>query len=193
MSDLTPHIDLGGSAFSRKTANLFDQFIRSSHSIALPFSTQVCPQSPNTSLNSLQADLAVQCSISLLVTTKDSSQNLPFRALRLVTLPMGWTNSVPIFHEDVTYILRDEIPHVTVPYIDDVPVKGPKSRYIDQDGNYETIPQNPNIRRFVWEHFQNLNRVVQRMRYCGGTYSGKKLYLCVPEIIFLGHRCTING
>jgi len=29
----------------------------------------------------------------------------PFRALRLVTLLMGWTNSVPIFHEDVTYIL----------------------------------------------------------------------------------------
>ena len=30
---------------------------------------------------------------------------LPFGTLRLVTLPMGWTNSVPIFHDDVTYIL----------------------------------------------------------------------------------------
>jgi len=30
----------------------------------------------------------------------------PFGALRLVTLPMGWTNSVPIFHDAVTYILR---------------------------------------------------------------------------------------
>ena len=29
----------------------------------------------------------------------------PFGALRLVTLPMGWTNLVPIFHDDVTYIL----------------------------------------------------------------------------------------
>ena len=49
----------------------------------------------------------------------------PYSALRLVTLPMGWTNSVPISHDDVTYILQPEIPDVTIPYIDDVPVKGP--------------------------------------------------------------------
>jgi hypothetical protein len=48
----------------------------------------------------------------------------PFGALRLVTLPMGWTNSVPIFHDDVTFILQPEIPEVTVPYIDDVPIRG---------------------------------------------------------------------
>jgi hypothetical protein len=29
----------------------------------------------------------------------------PFGTLRLVTLLMGWTNSVPIFHDDVTHIL----------------------------------------------------------------------------------------
>jgi hypothetical protein len=54
----------------------------------------------------------------------------PFGALRLVTLPMGWTNSVPIFHDDVTFIiLQAEIPHVTIPYIDDVPIKGPTTTY----------------------------------------------------------------
>ena len=46
----------------------------------------------------------------------------PSRLLLLTTLPMGWTNAVPIFHEDVTYVLRDEIPQYTIPYIDDVPV-----------------------------------------------------------------------
>ena len=45
---------------------------------------------------------------------------IPFGALRLVTLPMGWMNSVPIFHDDVTYILHQEIPRYTLPYIDDV-------------------------------------------------------------------------
>lgn len=45
----------------------------------------------------------------------------PFGLLRLTTLPMGWTNSVPIFHDDVTHILPDEIPDYTIPYIDDVP------------------------------------------------------------------------
>ena len=51
----------------------------------------------------------------------------PYGAMRLTTLPMGWTNSVPIFHDDVTHILQPEIPHVTQPYINNVPVKGPAS------------------------------------------------------------------
>jgi hypothetical protein len=106
---------------------------------------------------------------------------------------MGWTNPVPIFHDDVTFILQVEIPHVTIPYIDDVSIKGPTTMYQKIDDSYETIPKNPGIRRFVWEHFENLNRVVQRMKYCGGTFSGPKLYLCVPEIFVLGHRCTPEG
>jgi len=117
----------------------------------------------------------------------------PFGALRLTTLPMGWTNSVPIFHDDVTFILRPEIPHVTQPYIDDVPVRGPPSRYILPSGDPETIPENSGIRRFVWEHFQDVNRVVQRMKFCGGTFSGYKSFICAPEITVLGHRCTIDG
>ncbi len=117
----------------------------------------------------------------------------PFGALRLVTLPMGWTNSVPIFHDDVTHILRAEIPDHTIPYIDDVPVKGPASTYQLEDGGFETIPENPGIRRFVWEHFTNLNRIVQRMKYSGGTFSGKKLTLCAEETTVVGHVCTPYG
>ena len=131
-------------------------------------------------------------------TLAESSRDLttfqtPFGALRLVTLPMGWTNSVPIFHDDVTYILQSEIPDVTIPFIDDVPIKGPKSRYIKDDGTCEVIKENPGIRRFVWEHFQNLNRVVQRMKYSGGTFSGPKTVLCAEEITVVGHHCTIDG
>jgi len=117
----------------------------------------------------------------------------PFGALCLVTLPMGWTNSIPIFHDNVTFILQPEIPHVTIPYIDNVLVKGPATRYIQSDGSFETIAKNPGIHQFVWEHFQNLNRIVQRMKYCRGTFSGHKLSVCVEEIIVLGHRCTYQG
>src|SRR5271156_205347 len=131
-------------------------------------------------------------------TLSESSRDLttfqtPFGALRLVTLHMGWTNSVPIFHDDVTFILQLEIPEVTIPFIDDVPIKGPVSRYVNGDGTYETIPDNSGIRRFVWEHFQNLNRVVQRMKYCRGTFSGPKTTLCAKEITVVGHRCTYDG
>lgn len=117
----------------------------------------------------------------------------PYGPHRLVKLPMGWTNSVPIYHDDVTYILKEEIPHITRPYVDDVPVKGPATRYELPNGGYETIKENEGIRRFVWEHFQNVNRVVQRMKYCGGTFSGTKAFICNPETMVVGHRCTYEG
>ena len=131
-------------------------------------------------------------------TLVESSRDLttfqtPFGALRLVTLPMGQTNSVPIFHDNVTYILQPEIPDVTVPFIDNVPIKGPVSKYRNRDRTYETIPENTGIRHFVWEHFQNLNRVVQQMKYCGRTFSGPKTALCAAEITVVGHRCTYDG
>ena len=80
---------------------------------------------------------------------------------------------------NVTHILQPEVPQYTIPYINDVPIHGPASTYQAADGTFETIPENSGIRCFVWEHFQNLNRIVQRMKYCGGTFSSKKSLLCV--------------
>lgn len=117
----------------------------------------------------------------------------PLGTFRLTCVPMGWSNSVPIFHGDVTYTLQDEIPDVTIPFLDDAPVKGPPTRYELPDGTYETIPENPGIRRFVWEHFQNLNRIVQRIKYVGCTWSGPKAFLCVPETLVVGHMCCYDG
>ena len=58
-----------------------------------------------------------------------TTSQTPFRALQLVTLPMGWTNSVPIFHNNVTHILQLEILEITILFINDVLIKGPASRY----------------------------------------------------------------
>jgi hypothetical protein len=49
----------------------------------------------------------------------------PISAVRLTCLPQGWTNAGAIFHEDVTFLLESEIPHVTWLYIDDCSIKGP--------------------------------------------------------------------
>jgi hypothetical protein len=74
-----------------------------------------------------------------------------------------------------------------------VPIKSLMTTYQKVDDFYDTILGNPGIRRFVWEHFENLNRVVQRMKYCGGTFSSPKLFFYVPEIFVLGHRCIPEG
>ena len=95
----------------------------------------------------------------------------PYSALCLTKLLMGWTNAVPIFHDDVTHILQLEVPQYTIPYIDDVPICSPTTTYQAPDGTFKTILEDSGIHRLVWEHFQNLNRIIQQMKYCGGTFS----------------------
>ena len=117
----------------------------------------------------------------------------PYSTLRLTKLPMGWTNAVPVFHDDVMHILQPEVPQFTIPYIDDVPVRGPATTYQNDNRVFKTILGNSSICHFVWEHFQNLNCIVQQMKYCGGTFSGKKSLLCTCEITVVGHVCTPEG
>jgi hypothetical protein len=98
-----------------------------------------------------------------------------------------------MFHEDVTHILQDEISHVTWPYIDDVPARRPPTRYELADETEERIPENLLIRRFVWEHLQDCNRVLMRLAYSGATVSRKKLQICRSTFKVVGHVCTYEG
>ena len=119
--------------------------------------------------------------------------NTPLGAFRLTVLPMGWTNSPAVLQGDITHILRPEIPHLTQPFADDVPIKGPASRYELPDGSFETIPENPGIRRFVWEHLGSVHRIIQRSKSYGVTFSGKKAFIGVPQAEILGHICNYEG
>ena len=117
----------------------------------------------------------------------------PFGAYHLTSVPMGWASTVPAFHADVTFTLKPEIPHITIPFLDDAGVKGPSTCYEHPDGMYEAILQNAGIWRFIWEHFQNLSCLVQRMIYVSCTWSGPKGILCVPEALIVRHLCTYEG
>ncbi|KNZ78147.1 hypothetical protein J132_01672 [Termitomyces sp. J132] len=105
---------------------------------------------------------------------------------------MGWTNSVPIFHDDITFILQPEILHNMLSFIDDVGAKEPKDWKI-VNGKPAKHPANSNICLALWEFFELLNRILQQMKYCGGTFSGHKLILCAPTFKILGHVCTPSG
>jgi transposase InsO family protein len=117
----------------------------------------------------------------------------PLGALRNTSLPQGSTNAVAIFHGDVTFILEPEIPHVANPFLDDTVVKGPVSRYESPDGGYDTLPDNPGIRMFIWEHLNDVHRVIHRLGHAGATISAKKIFIAAPEVIVLGHKCTYEG
>jgi ribonuclease HI len=109
----------------------------------------------------------------------------PIGLLRMTTLPQGATNSVAQFVRIVTKILEDLIPAECLPFLDDIGVKGPTSRYNDE----ELIP---GIRRFVMEHIQSLDRVLVRIERAGGTV-GLKSQFCMDGINLVGFVCGAEG
>jgi transposase InsO family protein len=117
----------------------------------------------------------------------------PLGVLRIASLPMGYTNSPAEFQACMMFILKDEVPDKAGVFIDDIPIKGPPTRYLDKDGQEERIPQNPGIRRFIWEHLNDVHRILHRIGEAGGTVSGKKMQLCQAEVEIVGHKCSANG
>jgi hypothetical protein len=117
----------------------------------------------------------------------------PIGAMRLTCLPQGWTNTGAIFHEDVTFILEPKIPDTAWPFMDDCSIKGPATWYETGDGRYETIPANDQVHRFIWEHLNDMHRILHRLRCAGATMSAKKLFVAVPKVIILGHKCNYDG
>ena len=117
----------------------------------------------------------------------------PLGVLQILSLPMGYTNSPAEFQACMMFILQNEVPDKAGVFIDDIPIKGPPTKYLDKDGKEEKIPQNPGIRHFVWEHLNDVHRILHRLGEAGGTVSGKKLQLCKPEVEIVGHKCSSKG
>ena len=108
-------------------------------------------------------------------------------------LPVGHCNAVAEFQRCMTVVLREEIPHNANVFIDDVPILGPKTKYQDPvTGEYE-LAKNKGIRRYIWEHLVNLDRILWKVLCSGQVFSGKKTQLCVEEAHILGQICTSEG
>jgi hypothetical protein len=102
-----------------------------------------------------------------------TSFQMPLGLLHYRVLPMEYTNAVAEFQNCTTFILQDEIPHNVGVRMDDIRIKGPPTRYKLPDGSYETIPENPGICRFIWQHAIIVNRVLHQISHAGATISPK--------------------
>src|SRR6266481_2143971 len=118
---------------------------------------------------------------------------MPLGLLRYTCLPQGFTSSVAEFQNCTTFILQDEIPHTIGVMIDDIGIKGPKTRYEDDEGRFKTIPENPGIQRFIWEHANDINRILHRFAQAGAMISPKKSQVARPEITIVGQKLTYDG
>jgi hypothetical protein len=117
----------------------------------------------------------------------------PLGLLRITSICTGFTNSPAEFQKCMVFILHDEIPHVANILIDDLPIKGPATQYLDAQGKPQTIEGNDQIRRFIWEHAQDVHRIMHRVKCAGGTFSGTKTQICRPDVLIVGQRCTPEG
>ena len=115
----------------------------------------------------------------------------PLSTFHLTVLPQGWTDSPAIFQNDIAFILQAKV-DIAPNFQDDINVLGPCTRYELEDSSFETIPQNPGIRRFVWEHCLNVNQVIHHLTHAGATVSAKKLFLCHPEVVIVGQVCNYD-
>ncbi len=73
-----------------------------------------------------------------------------------------------------------------MPYLNDVGVKGPTSTY----NNEETLP---GIRRYMLEHFQNLNAVLADIERAGGIIVGGKSNFIEDSLGIMGYVCDGTG
>ena len=112
---------------------------------------------------------------------------------RLTSLPMGYTNAPAEFQACMMFILQDKVPDVAGVFIDDIPIKGPATKYLGADRKEETLPENPGIRRYIWEHINNVHRILHCIGEAGGTVSAKKMQLCQAEVEIVGHKCSARG
>nr|GAT45172.1 predicted protein [Mycena chlorophos] len=117
----------------------------------------------------------------------------PLGLLRITSMPTGYTNSPAEFQKCMVFILQDEIPRICNVFIDDLPIKGPDSAYLDENGEPQTLPENPGIRRFIWKHAKDVNRIMHKVKLAGGTFSGTKVQICRREALIVGQLCSPEG
>ncbi|GBG86547.1 hypothetical protein CBR_g41610 [Chara braunii] len=110
-----------------------------------------------------------------------TAMHTPVGQLQMQVTPMGFTNVVAEAQRRMLAVAGDMFPEKCEPYIDDNPIKGAQEKD-------ETEIQ-PGIRRFMWDHLQDIKDLLRRFLVYNITASGPKSILAVPEVTILGFRC----
>ena len=98
----------------------------------------------------------------------------PLGLLQIMSLPTGFTNSPAKFQNCMSFILQKEILSKANIFIDDLPIKGPATQYLDQHGKPEVLNENPGICHFVWEHAQDVHRIMHKILSAAATFAANQ-------------------
>ncbi|GBG84376.1 hypothetical protein CBR_g38349 [Chara braunii] len=114
-----------------------------------------------------------------------TAMHTPRGLIHMNVAPQGWTNAVAMVQRHMVRAMQPISPHITQPYIDDLAVKGPKEK-----DEQEVMPR---IRRFVWDHVQDLCKVLDLLKEHNLTASGPKSRHCRSGATILGFVCNERG
>ncbi|GBG76918.1 hypothetical protein CBR_g23132 [Chara braunii] len=97
----------------------------------------------------------------------------------------GWTNVVAIVQRYMTRVMQPYCPNITSPYIDDLAIPGCHTK--------DLVEVLPGIRRFVWEHINDVVKVLKRLKEFNLIASGIKSRHCMKRAVILGFLCDEKG
>ncbi|KAL3689660.1 hypothetical protein R1sor_015969 [Riccia sorocarpa] len=84
-------------------------------------------------------------------------------------------------------VLRDFVPEVTIPFVDDIPING----CVVEEKDDSIIAEG--CRKFVSDHIRDVERILIRLEEIHLTLSGAKSHFGVSEILVVGHLCGAFG
>ena len=116
-----------------------------------------------------------------------TSIRTPIGLLRMCTLPQGATNSVAHMMNGMHKVLRDFIPPITMPFLDDIPIKGCEERMKNEE--LDSV----GCRKFVRDHIEDCDKVLSRLEEVHLTLSAPKSIFGVQEVLVVGHMCGPYG
>lgn len=112
----------------------------------------------------------------------------PLGLLRMTRIVQGGTNSVAQFVRVISKILEDIMPDVCRVFLDDIGIKGPRTRYDD-----ELSPDAPGCRRYIVEHLINIDTTLFLLELAGATISVEKSQFLCNGLKIVGWVCDFDG
>lgn len=86
-----------------------------------------------------------------------TTMKTPLSLVRMCTLPQGATNSVAHMQSAMNQILKEFTLEKTIPFVDDIPIKGCKNEEKD------TTIDKSGCQTFVKEHIKDVERILKRL------------------------------
>lgn len=87
----------------------------------------------------------------------------------------------------MNHVLHDFIPHITMPFFDDIPMRGVP--FVERDESF----QDNGMRKFVFDHMCDVEKVLQRIVDIGLTFSAQKSSFALAEVLIIGFWCGPYG